>query len=153
MEYPEELSTVCQLCGNQYEHLGSHIWHRHKILARTYKEEFGLPYDLSLVSKEVYQKKLDGFERNREKCLKNLSGHEENWFKKGKTGQRRISFHEKQQVMKRILKVNELRKTTIESCPVCRMQFSNINTHLLMAHKLLQVSDRELAKIGIKIGE
>ena len=125
---------TCQICGKKYSHLGSHIAHGHKMLARDYKIEFELPYNTSLISSEVKLKRQEAFELHREKYLKNLFKDGEKYrFKKGRTGQRRISQGERTTFIKRINEVNKNRQP--EQCPVCKMVYS----HLYNKHKLLKI--------------
>lgn len=128
------------MCGKQYHHLGSHIWHAHKILAREYKEEFELPFKMSLISNQVYEKKREAFEDKREMYLANLAkGGKKHQFKKGHSGVRRISQYERKALMERILKVNKS-KEKLAQCPMCRMKFNHIESHLFNKHKLLKVN-------------
>jgi len=105
------MKLKCLICGKRFNHLGSHIWHRHKITAREYKEEFGLPYKMALISTEVKLKKQDAFEKDREKYLANIINNKKWQFKKGKSGIRRISQREREVTLERILKYNKKRKT------------------------------------------
>lgn len=134
----ESRKLKCLICGKSYNHLGSHIAHGHKITAREYKEEFGLPYKMALISQQVKEKKQDAFNLNRDKYIKNLlkSGTKYQ-FKKGRTGQRRISEHERKELIKRIEEVNDTRTT--EQCPVCKMTFENVDSHLYTVHSLLRI--------------
>jgi len=92
------MKLKCLICGKRFNHLGSHIWHRHKITAREYKEEFGLPYKMALISTEVKLKKQDAFEKDREKYLVNIINNKKWQFKKGKSGIRRISQRERMEI-------------------------------------------------------
>lgn len=128
----------CLICGKYWNHLGSHLWHKHQVLARDYKEEFGLPFKMSLISQEVYEKKSEAFNKHRKKYLNNLLKSGKKYrFKKGQSGVRRISEYEKKKVLARILDVNK-RKEKLESCPVCRMKFNHVESHLFNKHKLLR---------------
>jgi hypothetical protein len=129
----------CLLCGKRYHHLGSHIWHGHHITAREYKEEFELPFKMALISDTIYEKKRLAFEEHREMYLKNLTKSGKKYqFKKGHSGVRRISQHERKVIMERILKVNKS-KSRLEQCPVCRMKFNHLQSHLFNKHKMIQV--------------
>lgn len=128
----------CKICGKKFNHLGSHIWHKHKMTAREYKTEFELPYKMALISDEIYMKKKKHFEENQEKYLTNLKKYGKKYqFKKGQTGQRRISQHERKAHLKRILELNKKRKA--EQCPVCKMIFDHLESHLANKHKLLKI--------------
>lgn len=129
----------CLICKKSYQHLGSHIWHKHKILARDYKEKFELPFKMALISQEVYDKKRKRFEEDRDKYLSNLKKYGSKFkFKKGHTGQRRISRYERKMSLERIISVNKLKKK-LEQCPVCKMTFNHIESHLYTKHRLLKV--------------
>jgi len=54
----------CKICGNYFNHLGSHIWHKHKILAKDYKEIYGLDHKFALITKKLKQKKQRKFWEN-----------------------------------------------------------------------------------------
>ena len=127
----------CKLCGKTYQHLGSHLWHKHKITAREYKHEFGLPYNMALISKQIYEKKVAAFDENRDKYLKNILKDNGHRFEKGKTGSRRISKLERERFIARIKKVNKDKKP--EKCPVCNMIFNNLDSHLYNKHRLIRV--------------
>lgn len=133
------MKLSCQICGKSFSHLGSHIWHKHKMTARAYKEEFELPYDMALISDEVYEKKRMAFEEDREKYLRNLTKYGKKFqFKKGHPGERRISLHERLVFIERIKKVNQ-RKSVWALCPVCRMKYRHVESHLFNKHRLIRV--------------
>jgi len=68
----EEENIICKLCGKECLYLGSHLWFKHKMKARAYKEMFSLDYNYPLISAEVKEKKRLAFEERREYYLKNL---------------------------------------------------------------------------------
>jgi len=128
----------CLICGKEFKHLGSHIWHGHKILAKEYKEEFGLPYNMALISDEIKLKKQDAFEQDRERYVANLKKAGKKYqFVKGQSGQHRTSEHERKAVLERIENYNARRKP--EQCPVCKMIFDHLDSHLANKHKLLRI--------------
>ena len=129
----------CKICGKSWKHLGSHLWHKHKVLAREYKEEFGLPFKMSLISKEVREKKQVAFEKTKDIVIKNLLGRNSKKyrFKKGQSGYRRISEYEKRKILERIVNYNKQSKP--EPCPVCKMVFDHTSSHLFNKHGLLKV--------------
>lgn len=140
------MKLKCLICGRSYHHLGSHIWHGHQITAREYKEEFELPYKMALISEEVYEKKRERFEEDREKYLRNLAKHGKKFqFKKGHSGLRRISQHERQIILERILKVNKT-KGRLEQCPVCRMRYRHLESHLYNKHGMLKLKKPYVSK-------
>ena len=129
----------CLICGKTFDHLGSHLWHGHHILARDYKKEFGLPYKMSLISDEIKEKKRKATLLYEPTFKKNFKGSKKFQFKKGKTGQRRISQHERRVILARINEVNKNRKP--EQCPVCNIIFDNVASHLATKHKLLKIPE------------
>ena len=37
-DYTEEDDRIiCRICGKKFSHLGSHLWHNHKVKKNTYK--------------------------------------------------------------------------------------------------------------------
>lgn len=136
---PHKDKLKCRLCGKTFQHLGSHLWHKHQVLAKEYKEEFGLPYREALISTSVYEKKRDRFEEDREKYIKNLLKNGKKFqFKKGNNGVRRVSEKERQTVTARIKLIND-NNQTMKSCPVCKMKYLHLESHLFNKHKLIQV--------------
>ena len=134
---------LCQLCGRKFKHLGSHIYHKHNLLARDYKTMFELPWKMGLVTREIKRKQRAANLKHDACRNKNFAKAGTKFqFKKGHTGQRRISEHERQTILKRILNVNR-RKTILEKCPVCRMKFNHVESHLYQVHSLLKVNKRE----------
>lgn len=131
----------CRICGKVCKHLGSHLFHRHDMLARDYKTKFELPWKMGLVTPEIKRKQREAnFRHNASKNPDFIKGGKKNQFKKGRTGQRRISTHERQVIMARILSVNK-RKKVLQQCPVCRMQYNHVESHMLQVHKLISVKD------------
>ena len=126
----------CLICNKLFRHLGSHIARGHKMTARAYKTEFELPWNMPLITQEIIEKKRIAFELDREKYLKNLSKKYQ--FKKGKNGHRRISATEREKFIKRMAEVNK-RHGKLQQCPVCRMKFNHLESHLYNKHQLLKV--------------
>ena len=60
----EELKTNCLICGERFDYLGSHIFHKHRLKANKYKELFGLPHNLNLISDGVRKKKQIAFNKD-----------------------------------------------------------------------------------------
>ncbi len=130
------------MCGKRFAHLGSHLWHRHGVLSRDYKEEFDLPFTMSLIGSEVKRKKQEHFEEHREEYVKNLlKGGKKYQFKKGdrKGEGRRVSESERKKLIERIEGVNKKKKGKLESCPVCKMTFFHLESHLFNKHRLLKI--------------
>lgn len=129
----------CLLCGKLFNHLGSHLWHGHEVLAREYKEAHGLPYNMALISDQVYQKKSEAFEQHRKKYLKALTKHGKKYqFPKGHSGERRISEKERTTIIARIKDVNK-RKEQRQACPICKTTYNHLESHLYNKHRLISV--------------
>lgn len=139
-DYSEESDRIkCKICGKKFAHLGSHIWHKHKVLAKDYKSEFGLPYNFSLINKEVYRKKVEKFEERREEILKNFNTPKsvQHRFVKGMKvpkGQ----YRSERAVKNAIKNLEKMNNRKWEQCPVCRMKFKHLPSHLYNKHKLVQ---------------
>jgi len=113
---------VCKYCGKKFSHLGSHLWHKHKVLARDYKEEFGLPYNFALISQEVYEKKRDKFQERKEDFVKNLTiGGEKFRFKKGQKMPKN-QYRSQYALDSAIKNLKKMNNHTWENCPAC-MQY------------------------------
>ncbi len=138
--FSEEDRTVCRICGHRFEHLGSHIFHKHNIRANAYKERFGFPHNLSLISSAVEAKKKERFEEQKEKYLANLHiGNNPFSFKKGHKLYDGVykSASAIQNSTKRIMEVNNSRKW--ENCPVCNKKYLNLDVHLRLKHRLKRI--------------
>jgi hypothetical protein len=106
------------------------------MIAREYKEKFGLPYCYALIDRDIKEKKQKHFWDNAEKYLKNLS--KKHRFKKGHSSYRRISATEREKFIIQIKKVNRRKKCFI-ACPVCKIKYKHLESHLYNAHGLLKV--------------
>lgn len=133
----------CKICHNEYKHLGSHIFHKHKIKANKYKEIFELPHNLALITLEIKEKKQKHFNQYREKYLKNILKYGKDYhYKKGRTQIKGyISADSKRKVLERIIKINKERKK--EKCIICNMVFNNLDSHLYNKHKMIKVKKFE----------
>lgn len=134
IDYPDKLT--CKICKKSFSHLGSHIYHAHKMLARDYKTKFGLPYSEALISETIYYKKVKAFNLHRNKYLANIVNNTQTRFIKGESRQgRRISELERKRFIARIDQVNQ--SAHFETCPVCNMQFKALASHLFNKHGLI----------------
>ena len=134
-----EGKLTCKLCGKTFKHLGSHLWHKHKVLAHEYKEQFGLPFREALIDIDIYKKKKAHFDKHRKKYLKKLVRDNGYRFKKRRTGQRRISQKERDTVVARIKRVNERKLSKLKPCVVCHMKYDHVESHLYTKHGLIKV--------------
>lgn len=127
-------NTKCKLCEKTFEHLGSHLWHAHKVTAREYKEEFGLDYNFPLISPEVKTKKQAAFEQDRDKYLANLSNSQKYQFKKGVTSKIRISRQSRERHTNQLDIIEQNKQGT---CEICRLKFEHLASHLYNKHGLV----------------
>ena len=126
----------CKICGKYYKHLGSHVWHKHKITAREYKRRFGLNYNHPLITKSVQRKMREAFWNN-PKGLKNLEKGKKYQFKKGvERVQGYISAERRRQIYLNLVKMNKRKKW--ERCPICGVKYKDLPSHLYNKHKLLK---------------
>lgn len=133
-------SVICKICHKEWKHLGSHLWHKHKILARDYKAKYGLPYRLSLTSNEVIKKKQKAQTRWIKLHGINFANTGKKYrFKKGdKRLARKMSKNERERAITNIQKENAKRQEW-RNCPVCNIQYKHLESHLYNKHRLLQV--------------
>lgn len=47
---------ICKICKKQFDHLGGHIFNKHKMLAREYKRKFKINLTRPLVNPEISKK-------------------------------------------------------------------------------------------------
>ena len=79
---PSKDKIQCLICGRWYRRVGTHIYYRHGITAREYRQEYGFDLikgQLSDDLKELYSK-------NSIKSRKNLEKGKKHQFKKGQKG-------------------------------------------------------------------
>jgi len=132
----KELNIKCLICGKSFKHLGSHIAKGHKILCRDYKKEFGLDYNFPLISADVKKKKQDKFNERREYYLKNFKKEGKKWqFKKGHTNRQRFSKMSIERARQNLAWIDTHKAGT---CPICRMTFEHLASHLYNAHGLIE---------------
>jgi len=124
----------CLICKKHYNHLGSHIWHKHKILAKEYKMSFGLDIGFPLISNEIKIKKQEHFQKHRKKYLKNLT---KNYcFKKGKINRDYFSDQSILKANKNLIKINSQQP---KNCPICNLKTKHLTSHLYNAHSIKMI--------------
>lgn len=126
----------CLICHESFDHLGSHVAHNHHMTAREYKAKFSLDYKFPLISDAVKRKKQIAFEKGRQKYLANLEIGKKYRFKKGHSGTHRISKQSQERYRDQSKEIEENQRGI---CPVCRMGFSHLASHLYNAHQLQSV--------------
>jgi hypothetical protein len=135
----QEDRITCKICGKNFAHLGSHIWHKHKILAKEYKEEFGLPYNFALISKTVYIKKSEAFQERKEEFLNNLiKGGKKHRFFKGQVMPKN-QYRSKTAIENSLKNLNTMNNNKWENCPVCNIKYKHLDSHLYNKHKLIRI--------------
>jgi hypothetical protein len=78
----------CHICGHLFMNLGAHIWLKHKMRGREYKEEFGLAYSTALLSEaergRLKQRTLDWLknttDEQRERFARKLDRNRRKWI-------------------------------------------------------------------------
>lgn len=74
----------CQICKRWFRQVGSHIWQKHGITAREYREQFGFDVKKGQLPKDYRELKAEqAFEGG---GVKNLERGKQFWFKKGQVG-------------------------------------------------------------------
>lgn len=142
MENKNDDLLQCEICGKYFEHLGSHIYGKHKITANEYKMEFGLNLKRGLVSKEIHNKLHNSAIENKMGDRLKLFGNEYK-FKKGNHNKHYISKEEEERRNKMRKEIDH--SSEIVKCNICNKEFKNINNHLKI-HKNLE-------KLGFKTVE
>jgi len=128
----------CLLCGKHYKHLGSHLWHAHKVKAREYKMEYGLDLKFALIDDEIKLKKQEAFKEKRELYLKNLRvGGKKYQFKKGHAPKR--TYFSEQSMDRAYKNLKKINQRTPRNCPICNQRSRHLPSHLYNAHGLLVV--------------
>jgi len=127
------IRTRCKICGKTYDYLGSHL-REHKILAKEYKERFGLPHNTKLISDKIQKKKRDVFNNDREKYLKNILNNKQYQFEKGYGG-RSGTYHSKLELQEKIN--NLLKKGLGGKCNICKKTFKHLGSHLYNKHGII----------------
>ncbi len=129
----------CLLCNQWFNHLGSHIAKRHKILAKDYKMQFGLSINHALISKTIKLKKQIAFSEDREKYLANIKKAGKKYqFKKGKVGNK--NYYSDESIELAIKRLDEINSRKEENCPFCNLKTKHKESHIFNAHGYLKVS-------------
>jgi len=71
----------CIICKKWYYQVGSHIWQKHGLTAREYREEFDLPIKKGILPD--WLRKLKGEQAIENKTFENLKIGKKFWYKKG----------------------------------------------------------------------
>ena len=71
----------CQICGKWYRQVGSHVFLRHKILAREYRKAFGFDVKRGQLSDDL--RELKGAQVFENGTVKNLKKGKKFWFVSG----------------------------------------------------------------------
>lgn len=126
----------CKICNKIFKHLGSHVWHKHKVLSRDYKMEFGLDIKTALVTEDIKEKQKE-HSRKWKTYVGNFKGSKKYQFKPGaRYKSQYISPQQRKRILINLVKMNKKKK---EHCPVCNIIFDAVDSHLFNKHKLLRV--------------
>ena len=127
----------CLICYKWFDHLGSHIWHGHKILAEEYKMRFGLSIRPALISSEIKRKKQIAFEEDREKYLANIKEKGRKYqFKKGHYAK---TYYSNESLEEAIANLERINTRQAEKCPFCNMKTKHKESHIFNAHGYLKM--------------
>lgn len=69
IEYNEEGLPKCEICGNFFKRVLTHVRQKHFIEEREYKTEYGFDLGKGICSKESSLKSREAVLRNSEKCI------------------------------------------------------------------------------------
>ena len=116
---------ICLICNKEFKHLGSHIYHKHKMFAREYKMMFELDLGFPLIDDSVRKKQQIGWKRNEKRNLKNLEKGKKYRFKKGHIGKKLYTSRQSKERF-----IDNLKKDKSGICPVCGMKAKHISSHL-----------------------
>ncbi len=126
----------CKICNKLFKHLGSHLWHKHKVLSKDYKMEFGLDINTALVTSDISDKQKE-HSRKWKTYEGNFKGSKKYQFKPGaRYKSQYISPITRKRMLINLVKMNKKKK---EHCLVCNIIFSAVDSHLFNKHKLLRV--------------
>ena len=78
---PSPDKVQCLICGKWYVQVGSHVWQVHHLIARKYREQFGL--DVKRGTVPEWYRKVKGEQALENGTFKNLEKGAEFRFKKG----------------------------------------------------------------------
>jgi hypothetical protein len=124
---------TCKECGKEFKHLGSHLWHAHKILARDYKMLYQLDVNHSLIT-DTIKEKLRNQVKKYKTWKENFKGSVKYQFKKGAENKKPYYSEETKNRLKAQSK--DLLNKPSEPCPVCNIKFNNLAVHLKQKHGL-----------------
>lgn len=81
---PAKNKIQCLVCKRWYRQVGSHVWQRHKMLAREYRQEYGFDVKRGQLPPDLRKLKADYVFENG--TVRNLKKGKKFWWKKGQKG-------------------------------------------------------------------
>jgi predicted nucleic acid-binding Zn ribbon protein len=96
----------CKICGRWYVQVGSHIYWRHRMLARDYRKEYG--FDVKKGQLPGWYRKIKGGQVFENGTIKNLEVGKKYWFKEGQPG---VGIYERSP--ETMARLHNLRKLTL----------------------------------------
>lgn len=106
IEYDEEGNPKCEICGEYFKRVLTHVRQKHFINEREYKTQFGFDLIKGIVSKESAQKSRERVYENYSKCITGnlLKGGQKSRFTKGTKGRTKdqVSAQTKKRLIDRL---------------------------------------------------
>lgn len=95
----------CLICGRWYVQVGTHVWYKHKMTARQYREMYKLEVKKGIVPK--WYRELKGNQALKNETYKNLKAGKKYWFKKG---QKDLGKYERSEItMERLRNLHKIK--------------------------------------------
>jgi len=82
---PAKNKLQCQVCGKWYRKVGSHVWQKHKMSAREYREAYGFDVKKGQLPDDLKKLKAD-YAKENETMNNVIEGGKKYRFKKGQKG-------------------------------------------------------------------
>jgi len=117
-EVPAKNKIQCLICNKWYVQVGSHIWNRHNMTAREYREQYGFDVKKGQLPEDYRKLKAD----QAIECggYKNLKKGKKYWFKKGQEGPGKYTrSDETLERLKSIAGKHNPKKNSKGKCLVC----------------------------------
>lgn len=100
VEHDAEGKPICHICGKSFHKLLAHVWQKHGMTAKEYKETFGLNTTCGIISDKTKKKLQRSVKKHYELVvIKNLiEGGKKTRFKKGSKGRTKDKLSEQERL-------------------------------------------------------